>query len=134
VRVDPESFLAHVYLSDNLAAAARWSRVEHFRIAIRLEPRILDIMDRYANELATCEDENNRNVELAIQMARQVCELTSWKNPDYIATLAEVYSEAGRPVEARDAAQRAIELARGEGDPERTERLRLRLPDVKFKK
>jgi tetratricopeptide (TPR) repeat protein len=45
--------------------------------------------------LATCQVQSVRNGAHAVAAARKACELTDWKNPDYIDTLAAAYAEAG---------------------------------------
>ena len=45
--------------------------------------------------LATCPDRACRNGKDAISHARQACELSQWKNQDYVDTLAAAYAEAG---------------------------------------
>jgi tetratricopeptide (TPR) repeat protein len=45
--------------------------------------------------LATCPDASFRNAKQAIEDAKRACELSTWRKPGYIDTLAAAYAEAG---------------------------------------
>ena len=50
---------------------------------------------RQAQIWATSPDVNVRNGKKAVESAANACELTAWKNADYLDTLAADYAEAG---------------------------------------
>jgi tetratricopeptide (TPR) repeat protein len=52
-------------------------------------------LDGRARHLATSPTDDERNGNHAIDDARRACELTAWKNPRYLDTLACAYAEAG---------------------------------------
>jgi len=61
---------------------------------------LLDAMDDWScNQLAwikaTCPDASFRDGKEAVSAASKACELTGWKNGDWIDTLAAAYAEAG---------------------------------------
>jgi tetratricopeptide (TPR) repeat protein len=60
--------------------------------------------------LATCPDAKVRNGELAVASASTACELTEWKEPTSLATLAAACSEAGDFDGALKWQQKAIDL------------------------
>src|SRR5262249_500441 len=45
---------------------------------------------------AVCPKDDVRNGKKAVEYAKKACELTDWKNPAYIDTLAAAYAEAGQ--------------------------------------
>ncbi len=63
--------------------------------AIRLNPDHVLSYNNLAWLLATCPDANVRNGEKAIEYAKKACELSEWKAPPYLDTLASAYAEAG---------------------------------------
>jgi hypothetical protein len=77
--------------------------------------------------LATAPDPRRRYPGLAIHLARQVCQASEERQPEYLETLALAYAAAGKMAEAADAARRAsalstpqVEMVRGlAGSPRR---------------
>jgi tetratricopeptide (TPR) repeat protein len=63
--------------------------------AIELDPGNSDAYNSLAWLLATCPRATVRNGARAIENARKACELTGWKEGNYIDTLAAAYAEAG---------------------------------------
>jgi len=66
--------------------------------------------------LATSSEPNLQNPADAVRLAEKACELTAFKNPQAIDTLAVAYAAAGRFTEAADIAEKAIELALSQKD------------------
>jgi hypothetical protein len=62
--------------------------------------------------LATCPQANLREPAEAIKLSRKCCEITQFKQPAYINTLAVSYAAAGNFAEAVKTARRALEIAR----------------------
>ena len=65
-----------------------------YREAIRLDPRDPEARINLSWLLATGPD-RLRDGKRAIEHATRACELTEWKNAEFIATLAAAYAEAG---------------------------------------
>jgi tetratricopeptide (TPR) repeat protein len=63
--------------------------------ALRLDPKNADALNLAAWLRATCREKMYRNGRRAVELARQACELTDWKDPAFIDTLAAACSEAG---------------------------------------
>jgi tetratricopeptide (TPR) repeat protein len=77
---------------------------------IRLSPGSARAHNERAWVLATCRVERFRDVASAVESARRACELTSWKTPRYLATLAAAYSESGDFAAAAHNQERALSL------------------------
>lgn len=60
-----------------------------------------------------CPSKTFRDGEKAIEQATKACELTQWKNPEYIVALATAYAQAGDFDEAVKRTEEAIKLAGG---------------------
>jgi Flp pilus assembly protein TadD len=63
--------------------------------AIRLKPDYVMAYNNLAWLLAVCSDANVRNGSKAVEYAKKACELSEWKTPSWIDTLAAAYAEAG---------------------------------------
>lgn len=66
--------------------------------------------------LATCPDPRVRNGRDAVASATRACELTRWKSPRPLATLAAAFAEAGQYGNAVQMQQKALAVT-PEGDP-----------------
>lgn len=84
--------------------------VEDFEQVIRLEPGFADAYDSLALILATSADATVRNGRRAVEMAQKAGELTGWKNPYYLNTLAAAYAEAGQYDQAVSWQEKALGL------------------------
>jgi len=62
---------------------------------IRLYPALAGAHERKARILATCADSQLRDGRAAVAAATRACELTNWKSPNALVTLAAAYAEAG---------------------------------------
>lgn len=66
-----------------------------FATALRLEPNNANVQNAVAWILATYPDPKYRNGQKAVSHATKACELSSWKEPASIDTLAATYAETG---------------------------------------
>jgi tetratricopeptide (TPR) repeat protein len=92
--------------------------------AIKLEPADAEAQQGRAWILATCPDSKIRNGEQAVVAATRACELTEWKVPHAMTTLAAAYSETGNFAAAVEWQGKAVGLV-GDKSPEQHEYRRL---------
>jgi tetratricopeptide (TPR) repeat protein len=87
----------------------------HFQKALQIAPANPSIQNKLAWILATCPDASLRNGAKAVELARQANVLTGGKDPIILHTLAAAFAETGRFSDARESAQKAVELAQAAG-------------------
>jgi tetratricopeptide (TPR) repeat protein len=69
--------------------------VRDYREAVRLDPRHANALNNLAWIEATCPDPKFRDGAKALEQATRACELTGWKVPAYLGTLAAACAEIG---------------------------------------
>lgn len=69
--------------------------IRDYEEALRLDPRDAATLDSFAWLLATVAKPALRDGKRAVQLAREACELTRWKEPNHIDTLAAAYARTG---------------------------------------
>lgn len=84
--------------------------------AIRIDPNDVESHVSRAWTLATCPDAKLRDGKKAVDSATRACELTRWKSPRPLSTLAAAFAEAGNFAGAVQMQVKAIE-ATPEKDP-----------------
>jgi tetratricopeptide (TPR) repeat protein len=79
-----------------------WLRQKDFKKAIHdweqawgLNPNYDALADEIASFYANCPDTSLRDSNKAIEFASIACEMTHWRNPDYLETLAAAYAASG---------------------------------------
>jgi tetratricopeptide (TPR) repeat protein len=122
--LDAEHFLAlrgrgdaYLNLGDHAAA------VEDFKRALAVEPEDSALLNNFAWVLATSPDDNIRDGEQAIELATKACEITDYKTPHILSTLAAAYAENGDFDTARKWSKQAVDM----DDKEHDEQLRKEL-------
>ncbi len=109
----PETFL---HLGMTLCQLGRTREaVSQYREALKLNPNLIVVLNNLAWLLATSPDGDLRNGPEAVRLAERACELTQYREPLFIGTLAAAYAEAGRFPEAVVAAEKAEQLAASAG-------------------
>jgi tetratricopeptide (TPR) repeat protein len=94
---------------------ARWhagqarEAVADFTQATELNPRNDDAWGGLAWALATAPDTGLRDGKRAVDLAKKACELTAWKNPLHLSSLAAAHAECGDFTEALRWHRKAME-------------------------
>jgi tetratricopeptide (TPR) repeat protein len=74
--------------------------VRAYEEGLRGDPKSLALLNSLAWLLATSWDSAVRDGDRAVELAREACKLTEFKDPSYFDTLAAAYAEAGKFTEA----------------------------------
>jgi tetratricopeptide (TPR) repeat protein len=89
--------------------------------ALRAAPRDAAAYNRLAWLLATCDLAKLRDGKRALGLAGQACELTGYREANYLDTLAAAHAELGQFAEAVKRAKEALAVPDGLGGRERAE-------------
>jgi protein O-mannosyl-transferase len=97
------------------------------RRTLQLKPDHVPALNDLAWILATTADRKIQNPAEAIRLAHRASELTDWKEPAILDTLATAYASAYRFREATETAQRALDLATAAGQEDLNREIQKRL-------
>ena len=92
--------------------------------AVRLDPTQAEACNLLGWLLSTCTEDSLRDGPRAVDLARKACELTNWKEPRYLDTLAAANAECGEFQQAVEWEKKAIELCE---DQKKVEKFQVRL-------
>jgi tetratricopeptide (TPR) repeat protein len=84
--------------------------ITHFEEALRLKPDWVEPMNNLAWFLAASKETTVHNPDKAIRLAQRACELTNYKEPGLLDTLAVAYAATGDFSKAIETAEKALEL------------------------
>lgn len=83
----------------------------HWHKVQELEPDKPEVLNNLAWVLATTEESRLRNPDDAVRFSERACELTHYRWPDFLDTLAVAYAAAGRFDMAVKTAEKALVFA-----------------------
>jgi Flp pilus assembly protein TadD len=117
IKTDPDYPLAYLNLGimyekqGNHAAA-----VSNMEKAVEMEPRNQVSIIKLAQTYMTASDPEIRNINKAVQLGEKASSLAYESDGSILIILARAYSESGQYKQAADAAVKALEFAKQEGD------------------
>ena len=89
--------------------------VENYYRILKREPDRIEVLNDLAWILAVNEDKDIYNPSEAVKFAQRACELTNYKQPERLDTLAVAYAAEGKFTEAIKTAEKASQLAESTG-------------------
>lgn len=115
--IEPGFHLAHFNLGTAFAELKEFdSAIRYLQAAIKSNPSRPKPYDKLAEIFATNPEAQLRNGPRAVTLAEKACELTAFKDPGKMDTLAAAYAQAGDFDKAIRFAQKAIDLAIAENN------------------
>lgn len=128
LRLAPDSMPARAALAGVLAAAGRSREAAaHYEEALRRSPAQAELLNNLAWIRATDPDPDVRDPDEAIRLAARAVALAGGASASYLDTLAAAEAAAGRFSEAVASAERALSLARAEGQEALADQIALHL-------
>jgi tetratricopeptide (TPR) repeat protein len=109
---EPKDARFHTALGDAfLGAGLQQDAIAEYEYATRISAQDPLPRNKLAWLLATSLDASIRDGSRAVEVANEAVRLSHGKDPNYVRTLAAAFAEAGRFVEAEEAARRAVRAA-----------------------
>ena len=135
LRIDEQNHEAHYKLAIALTSVGRVAQaVEHFQKALQLKPDWPEALNSLAVVFITRHNEKLYDPSEAVKFAERACQLTDFREPVLLDTLAVVYAQIGRLDEAVAIAEKAVGLAEMSNRQALAEAIRARLSVYKSKK
>ncbi|HVC97751.1 MAG TPA: tetratricopeptide repeat protein, partial [Pirellulales bacterium] len=117
IRLNPDNSVAYIGRGSALNSKGEYEKaLADFDEAIRLDSESSSALNNRALLRATCPDAKFRDGAKAIEDATKGCELTDWKDPYCLDSLAAAYAEAGQFDKAVEWQEKAVELAPDDDD------------------
>ena len=114
---------ARFLLAGALAQKGRLAEaIAEYRTALREQPDQPQALNDLAWFLATAFEPRLRNGAEAVELAERACKLTRFRQTLFVGTLAAAYAGAGRFEDAVRTAEKAIELAKAQGQEKLAEK------------
>ena len=101
--------------------------IEELRKVVKQEPRSISAANSLAWILATDSADTLRDGPEAVRLAENVCQITNYRVPKLLDTLAVAYAEVGRFTEAVRVIQQAIQQVEDQGNEQFLQDLQARL-------
>lgn len=130
---DEDNFLARQARADTLLSTGKHAEaIADFEILLKQKPEDDGVLNNFAWVLATSPEDKLRDGQRAIKLATKACEVTEYKKPHILSTLAAAYAETGDFETAKKWSGKAVEL--GVKDKEVDEQLKKELESYQQKK
>jgi tetratricopeptide (TPR) repeat protein len=122
-QIRPENVWAHSILAEAYELQHQTANaISEYKETLRLNPNLPDALNSLAWLRATDPHEEFRDRSESVQLAERACQLTGYKEPKFVSTLAATYAEAGRFEEAAQTAIKARDLASAAGQQQLVEK------------
>lgn len=119
LEMEPEFAAAHYNLGLVLQQKSEIDQaIAHFQRVLELQPQNIQAGNNLAWLLATCANGALRNGTKAVELAERMNQLSGGGQPVILVTLAAAYAETGQFPKAVETAQKALQLANGQGNAE----------------
>ncbi|HEY4310124.1 MAG TPA: tetratricopeptide repeat protein [Pirellulales bacterium] len=111
LQADPKNWMAYRGRGDlHLTSGKHRDAVADLEKALTIKDDDSGVLNNLAWVLATSPDEGLRNGSRAIELAKRACEVTEYKQPHILSTLAAGYAETGDFTTAVEWSKKALEL------------------------
>lgn len=123
IKIDSDNWLAYSMRGDTLLAMREYSRaISDFEKALELAPKDnaerSGILNNLSWTLSTSLLADVRDGKRALEFGLEACELTEYKKPHILSTLAAAYAELGQFDKAIEWAEKAVELGQESQEPQ----------------
>ena len=128
LQLDPQNFEAHNKLAQLYHQQKQPDRtVAHLAQSLAFEPQQPRILNMLAWLKAAYPRADFHDPDEAVRLARRCCQLTGFKNPEHLDTLAVAYAAAGQFTKAIETTEKAISHVASKNQSEMLDMLRDRL-------
>ena len=123
IKQDSEYWQAYSFRGDTLLAMKDYSKaIADFEKALELSPKDnkerSGILNNLSWTLSTSLAPEVRNGKRALELGIEACELTEYKKPHILSTLAAAYAETGQFDKAIEWSEKAVELGKESHEPQ----------------
>jgi len=126
LRIDPKKTEAYAHRGNGYVRMEQYEKaISDFKKAIELDPNFADAYSGLAWLLATAKKKTILDGQKAVELATRACELTDWKNPTHLESLAAAHARTGDFDAAIKWQEKAFEQFKTRTKPDARERLDL---------